>query len=1151
MDVHTFSNTNSSSTVSTNDQNLYTWWSSSTQAWLGFLSIPLFMCVLCVSGLLLSLCVGFRNMIQFPKRQKQRRKLHRLATIRQQVTTSTSSHVSSSEVNEVELHGIPNIMSSTSTISTRTATTTNGIFPPGVLDENAFEEPPSTFNIRKNHGKQILEKVNQTIRKTVAFASDSSTSQKETWDAITYGVKSMERNSVNQNNQSSNSQQLQQETEQQHPTTSVTTSNNSKKDEHGLEYSHESTLQQSPSMKRLESMNRLKTVHAAPSMASKPMLVLYAPLLIVVALIGTFAVLSVAIVTAVTTYQVYYLEQRLSSFYLEYSSSKTTNRSMIEPYGTTHYVESLIFLSDKNTSIALFGLYSSNVTMRIILFKEYSLYETFDNTSSIDYYSSDVKVINDTMEGVIMTSWRLWDNSTVTTGNGRQNFTVLIQVENSSLPYSIRVHSMVEDEQYTLSRNFISLVWLLFLEFLVCLIAGNQIYLSMISYDPTNREHFLDEWVALFQCFSKKNSALTNEKDVTIEFKDLSFTSFEGQKILKNISGRIESGKLTAVMGSTGSGKSTFLTVLSKRAYYGVQKGTVTLNGKILTESMKKIIGFVPQDDIMISSLQVWETLMFSGIYRSMTNFFYPLVKRVKETADMLNIKKKLFSTIGDVNKKVLSGGEKKRLNVGIEMINDSPVLLLDEPTSGLDSKQALLLCNILAKKKQEGTNIICAIHQPSAEIYSLFDDLILFDHGRMIAHGDAQKIAQICAHDILHLDRSMKHDVNMEDDPHLEHVEHHEQHQHADFNNPGDHVIAALDIMNDEQRQVLSKVPPSLSTFQLNRGNYRHGETANSISVPTVPFYIQALAFFSRGLLLLFHEFSSFFLDVLINAISGLFIGAVFTGNLSYTGQSDRSIAQQCPLILYEDCSAANQDDISSFVCTGVFAIGLSSILSALSTFGKEKVVFRRESQTGLNTLVYFMVKDVLALIPIALSSFFYTLTSYLLIQPKASFSEYYQVYFLIAFATYPLGFIISICLRSDLAQIASAIVLFVCYLFSGSSPSVLEMSEMPLPYPFLPHLSFLKYANEMLYLSEIKYYTLYSKSVESKGYIQEMMQVNGTMLLSFALLFHVVAALCLWQSVPGSFVSTWYNHVRSKWTNVSSWCWMIMKERGRKGNK
>jgi len=101
---------------------------------------------------------------------------------------------------------------------------------------------------------------------------------------------------------------------------------------------------------------------------------------------------------------------------------------------------------------------------------------------------------------------------------------------------------------------------------------------------------------------------------------------------------------------------------------------------------MKKIIGFVPQDEIMMTTLQVWETLAFSGIYRSMTNFFYPLFKRVKETSEMLNISKKLFSTIGDVNRKVLSGGEKKRLNVGIEMINDSPILLLDEPTSGLVS---------------------------------------------------------------------------------------------------------------------------------------------------------------------------------------------------------------------------------------------------------------------------------------------------------------------------------------------------------------------------------------------------------------------------------------------------------------------------------
>nr|CAG4711106.1 unnamed protein product [Naegleria fowleri] len=1033
-----------------------------------------------------------------------------------------------SNVNEIELHqvksqstsveGVEGIEGGVVTVESRiTNIHSNTLFPSGVLEGDS-NEPSDASTSTASNVSNMFEKVHRTVRKTVSFASDSSTNHKEMWDAITVGSKEIERSNANNQSMPTNDN-CQQEGDSQRI--------------HQPQQFSEIISQCCPSMKRLESESHLKTIHSAPSITSKPMLELYAPLLIVVTLMIILALLSVAIVTGVTMYQVYDLEQRMKTFNLDYSSSKTTNRSMIEPYGTKHYVESLIYHLDKNTSMALVGLYTSNVTMRMILFKEYSLYQEFDRSSSIDYYSSDVKVINDTTEGMILTSWRLWDKTNMS-GNGNQNFTLLIQVENSSLPYSIRLHVMVEDEQYSLSRNFLSLLWLLFIEFLVCVVASNQTYLSMISFDPTNREQFLDEWIALFQCCSKQN--LTHsEKDVTIEFKNLSFTSFEGQKILRNISGRIESGKLTAVMGSTGSGKSTFLTVLSKRAYYGVQKGTVTLNGKMLTESMKKIIGFVPQDDIMISSLQVWETLMFSGIYRSMTNFFYPLVKRVKETASMLNIKYKLFSTIGDVNQKVLSGGEKKRLNVGIEMINDSPILLLDEPTSGLDSKQSLLLCNILAKKKEEGTNIICAIHQPSAEIYSLFDDLILFDHGQMIAHGDAQKIAEICARDILKL--PPRKEFN-EDEPSPE-----SQHStwHSDFNNPGDHVIAALEVMNDEQRTILSKVPPSLSKFKLQQrggeeGGLYQSEMATSISVPTVPFYMQAMAFFLRGLFLLFHEFSSFLIDLLINAISGLFIGAVFTGNLTYSGQSEKSIAKQCPLILYEDCSEPTQDDISSFVLLGVFAIGLSSILSSLSVFGKEKVVFRRESQTGLNTLIYFVVKDVLYLIPMVCASLLYTLAEYLLISPKGSFWEHFGVFFLIAFTTYPLGFIISICLKSDLAQIASAIVLFLCYLFSGLSPSLSDMSQMKLPYPFIPHLSFLRYANEIMYLNEIKYYTKYSKSVELKGYIQEMLGVNIALLISFGVFFHVVAALCLWQSVPGSFVSTWYNHVKSQWTSVWS---------------
>ena len=439
---------------------------SNPSDWAAFVVVPVCAFLLCTIGLVFTLIVGFRNMIQFPKLQKQRRKEHRKQKIHE------------------------------------------AVFPPGLIPMEEYETPAvvelGTF------GNNVLNYVSNQ-KKGGLFQSDSE----------------MEEIIVP-------------ERRVKFASSTPTPVKNERKD-----------LSRNTSLRSINSWQITKQMNSATSVTSRSILSLYAPLLVIVSLFFTLAMICVIIFTSVTMHQVVEHANQVETYRLELVSSPST-RKMVESYGTKYYVESLLTVPATNTSVALYGVYSSNVTMRILLFKEKSLYDEFNASSTIDYYSSDVKEINNTSEGVILSSWRLWDNSTVTTGNGMQNFTVLIQVENSSLPYSMVFHFIVEDENYSLVSNFLGFVWMLFIEVLVCLACCNQIYLAMISYDPTNREHFLDEWLSLFQCFSKKNQDENKEKDVTIEFKDLSFKSFEGKQILKNISGRIEAGKLTAVMGGTG-----------------------------------------------------------------------------------------------------------------------------------------------------------------------------------------------------------------------------------------------------------------------------------------------------------------------------------------------------------------------------------------------------------------------------------------------------------------------------------------------------------------------------------------------------------------------------------------------------------------------
>ena len=134
-------------------------------------------------------------------------------------------------------------------------------------------------------------------------------------------------------------------------------------------------------------------------------------------------------------------------------------------------------------------------------------------------------------------------------------------------------------------------------------------------------------------------------------------------------------------MFNSGGGKSTFVTSLSMRNYGAHVSGKVFMNGKEMKGHMKKLIGFVPQEDIMLSYLTVFETILFSGFYRS-----FKFIQETIQTIQDLKLDEKIGMTIGDDKKQVLSGGQKKRVNIGIETVNSNPVLILDEPTSGLVS---------------------------------------------------------------------------------------------------------------------------------------------------------------------------------------------------------------------------------------------------------------------------------------------------------------------------------------------------------------------------------------------------------------------------------------------------------------------------------
>ncbi|XP_072039776.1 uncharacterized protein [Amphiura filiformis] len=230
-------------------------------------------------------------------------------------------------------------------------------------------------------------------------------------------------------------------------------------------------------------------------------------------------------------------------------------------------------------------------------------------------------------------------------------------------------------------------------------------------------------------------------RGVRVDFQNLNVTIDE-TTILKDVSGYALPGQLLAIMGPSGSGKTTLLNVLAGR-YVGTRTGDILMNKSPLNKKLKRKIAFVLQQDILFENLTLRETLMYTARLKLPGELPYAdKVQKVEDIVDTLDIRKCLDTKIGNSMDKGLSGGEKKRANIGSELLNDPAILLLDEPTSGLDSTTACSLVGVLKKYASHSKKtVVTSIHQPSSQIFYQFDRLILLSEGEMVYFGSAHGV--------------------------------------------------------------------------------------------------------------------------------------------------------------------------------------------------------------------------------------------------------------------------------------------------------------------------------------------------------------------------------------------------------------------------
>ncbi|CAH2058737.1 unnamed protein product [Thlaspi arvense] len=218
--------------------------------------------------------------------------------------------------------------------------------------------------------------------------------------------------------------------------------------------------------------------------------------------------------------------------------------------------------------------------------------------------------------------------------------------------------------------------------------------------------------------------------------------------LLNNISGETRDGEIMAVLGASGSGKSTLIDALANRIAKGSLKGTVKLNGETLQSRMLKVISaYVMQDDLLFPMLTVEETLMFAAEFRLPRSLPKSKKKlRVQALIDQLGIRNAATTIIGDEGHRGISGGERRRVSIGIDIIHDPILLFLDEPTSGLDSTSAFMVVKVLKRIAQSGSIVIMSIHQPSHRVLGLLDRLIFLSRGHTVYSGSPASLPRFFA---------------------------------------------------------------------------------------------------------------------------------------------------------------------------------------------------------------------------------------------------------------------------------------------------------------------------------------------------------------------------------------------------------------------
>ncbi|CAN6928134.1 unnamed protein product [Brassica oleracea] len=508
-----------------------------------------------------------------------------------------------------------------------------------------------------------------------------------------------------------------------------------------------------------------------------------------------------------------------------------------------------------------------------------------------------------------------------------------------------------------------------------------------------------------------------------LSFQDLTLTlKSNGKHLLRCVTGTMKPGRITAVMGPSGAGKTSLLSALAGKAVGCNLSGLLLINGKQLSiHSFKKIIGFVPQDDIVHGNLTVEENIWFHARCRlpaGQSKAEKVLV--VERVIDSLGLQGVRSSLVGTVEKRGISGGQRKRVNVGLEMAMEPSILFLDEPTSGLDSASSQLLLKALKHEALEGVNICMVVHQPSYTLFKTFNDLVLLAKGGLtVYHGPVENVEEYFSGlgiivperinppdyyiDVLEgIVANLNSDVSIKELPQRWML-------HEGFSVPLD--MRKNNNNSAEPTFVRELLGDVTSNFKLRGDKIRHNflKTRDLSYRRTPSMWLQYKYFLGRIAKQRMREAKLQATDYLILLLAGACLGSLIK-------QSDENFGT--PGYTYT-----------------IIAVSLLCKIAALRSFSLDKVHYWRESAAGMSSLASFLAKDTIDCFNTLVKPLVYLSMFYFFTNPRSTFLDHYIVLVCLVYCVTGIAYALAIFLQPGSAQLFSVLLPVVLTLVATQS--------------------------------------------------------------------------------------------------------------------